>query len=108
MRLIDADALLNSGFPTIYHTEFGDEVVNTDDIRNAPTVELFCSYLSDGEVRQPCVEAPCKHERPTGEWIKETMGYYCYFKCNNCNSYNSSVKTKYCPNCGAKMKGAEK
>jgi len=43
--------------------------------------------------------------RPTGEWIKETMGYYCYFKCNNCNSYNSSVKTKYCPNCGAKMKG---
>ena len=36
-------------------------------IDNAPTVELFCSYLSDGEVRQPCVEAPCEHERPTGE-----------------------------------------
>ncbi len=39
MRLIDADALLNSGFPTVYHTEFGDEVINTEDIKNAPTVE---------------------------------------------------------------------
>lgn len=33
----------------------------------APTVELFCSYLSDGEVRQPCVESPCNHERPQGK-----------------------------------------
>jgi len=36
-------------------------------IDNAPTVELFCAYLSDGEVRQPCLEAPCKHERPQEE-----------------------------------------
>ena len=38
-------------------------------IDNAPTVELFCSYLSDGEVRQPCVESPCNHERPQGKWV---------------------------------------
>ena len=38
-----------------------------DIIDNAPAVELFCSYLSDREVRQPCVEAPCEHERPQGE-----------------------------------------
>ena len=38
-------------------------------IDNAPTVELFCSYLSDGEVRQPCVEGPCEDERPQDEWI---------------------------------------
>lgn len=43
-------------------------------IEHAPTVELFCSYLSNGEVRQPCVEAPCKHERPQGEWISVDEG----------------------------------
>lgn len=34
---------------------------------NAPTVEHICPYLSDGEVKQPCIQAPC--ERPKGEWI---------------------------------------
>lgn len=34
------------------------------EVVNAPTVELFCSYLSDGEVRQPCVEGPCEAENP--------------------------------------------
>lgn len=38
MRLIDLDELLNKGYPTIYHTEFGDEVINVEDLKNAPTV----------------------------------------------------------------------
>ena len=77
-------------------------------IDNAPTVELFCAYLSDGEVRQPCVEAPCKHERPQGEWIDTASGY----KCSVCGEENDYAYDEYkhkftdyfCPNCGAKMK----
>ena len=38
MRLIDADALINSGYPTIYHTEFGDAVIDVEYIKNAPTI----------------------------------------------------------------------
>ena len=34
-----------------------------------------------------------------GEWI----GIWDY-ECSVCNEYND-IKTKYCPNCGAKMKG---
>lgn len=81
MRLIDADALLNSGFPTIYHTEFGEEVINTDDIRNAPTVE----------------------ERPTGKWIEDSG----VVACSHCRAIWLYRKTKYCPNCGARMEGEE-
>lgn len=44
---------------------------------------------------------------PQGEWIKETSGYYSYLRCNKCNSYCSSVKTNFCPNCGADMRGKE-
>lgn len=72
-------------------------------IDKAPTVELFCSYLSDGEVRQPCVEAPCKHERPTGEWLEDSGN----IACSNCHTIWLYRRTNYCPNCGADMRGAE-
>ena len=43
-------------------------------------------------------------ERPHGEWIKETSGYYIYFRCSNpnCNNFVSNP-TRFCSNCGAKM-----
>ena len=34
-------------------------------IDNAPTVEPICPYLSDNEIKQPCLNSPC--ERPQGE-----------------------------------------
>lgn len=42
-------------------------------IEDAPAVELFCSYLSDGEVRQPCVEGPCEQERLQGDVISRNL-----------------------------------
>lgn len=108
MRLIDADALLNSGFPTIYHTEFGDQVINTDDIRNAPTVlpEDFMNPYEEGYER-----ARKDFERPTGEWINpskspEIANKDFFSDCSNCG-YTQMDETNYCPNCGAKMKGVE-
>ena len=73
-----------------------------DIIDNAPTVELFCAYLSDGEVRQPCLEAPCKHERPQGEWnyIQADM---CV--CPFCGAMPHKLYKNYCAKCGAELKG---
>lgn len=103
MRLIDADALLNSGFPTIYHTEFGDEVINTDDIRNAPTVELHMGRMIDGNI--------IPIERPTGHWINHYDDLFpeeSTEECSICHQEQSiGNDDNYCPNCGAKMKGAE-
>ena len=130
MRLIDADALKedfkarlekaknwkenalnNSDDELVIRAtatiDFICEVIMT--INNSPTVELFCSYLSDGEVRQPCVEAPCKRERMQGEWIKwnfktfGAMGDWEY-KCSNCEKVYGG-EYNFCPNCGARMKG---
>jgi hypothetical protein len=42
-------------------------------IDNAPTSEPICPYLSDNEVKQPCIKAPC--ERPQGEQIAWEQGY---------------------------------
>ena len=41
---------------------FIGEVIMTID--NAPAVNRFCSYMSDGEVKQPCVEGPCEQVMP--------------------------------------------
>lgn len=46
--LIDRSELLAQGFPTIYHTEFCDEVINTEDIKNAPTVKAFTRSELEG------------------------------------------------------------
>lgn len=75
------------------------------EVVNAPTVELFCSYLSDGEVRQPCVEGPCEDERPQGEWRRDVVGLYCSI----CQGRAFVTGTNYCPFCGADMRkgGAE-
>ena len=77
-------------------------------IDNAPTVEPICPYLSDDEVKQPCLQAPC--ERPQGKWVKIfenpfTNGYVCPF----CG-HKIQVTEKFlpevteCESCGADMR----
>lgn len=75
-RLIDADKLKNIKWlfnDTDYTHGWNDAIDAICD--NAPTVELFCSYLSDGEVKQPCVEAPCNHETQKYDDLCETCRY---------------------------------
>ncbi len=118
MRLIDADALkkevenlvaggaeklkdyYENGTKSDENSWIGGVYDAWELIGDAPTVELFCSYLSDGEVRQPCVEAPCNHERPQGKWVIEHDWVHC-FPCGHEQNYPSN----FCPNCGAQMKG---
>ena len=86
------------------------------EINNAPTVELDESVIQE-VLNKRCMTAVANEylvalrgngTRPQGEWIEETSGYYSYFRCNNCNSYCSSVKTNFCPNCGADMRRINK
>lgn len=44
-------------------------------------------------------------DRPQGEWVKDE---YDIPHCSECNCINNTVYRNYCPNCGAKMKGAAK
>lgn len=82
---------------------FTREYVYVKDINNAPTVEPICPYLSDNEVKQPCLQSPCGNDkrwcescvskgkcevtRPQGKWydfipncLKARHGEYVLYK----------------------------
>ena len=114
MRLIDAEALLNSGYPTIYHTEFGDEVINTEDIKNAPTVRLsiLLKDISDEDIenfkliwqRATSKGILLNPERPHGVWKETDIPESILCKCSVCNFNLGAYSFNFCPNCGADMR----
>ena len=62
----------------------------------------------DGE---PCIDyfpadvAPVVH----GEWNVGSIGIHCYCECSICKQETpAGMETKFCPNCGADMRGEYK
>lgn len=76
MRLIDADDLKKELNKNRYYVTY--KVF--DIIDNAPTIE----------------------KRPQGEWLKNANEIY---KCSLCGAYGNPNYFRFCPNCGAIMKG---
>lgn len=79
MRLIDADALLNDS-SIVYHTEFGDAVVDVEDIKKAPTIKTFTLADIEEQYRKG-LEKGLEEARPHGEWT-----YHKYDKDYECSS----------------------
>ena len=81
--------------------DFIGEVIMTIDF--AQTVEPVCPYLSDDEVKQPCLQAPC--ERQKGKWIAIAPYTHETF-CPYCKEDSKDERYgNFCPNCGADMRG---
>ena len=114
MRTIDADALKEIFDITFFNDE-DDYKKALRIIDNAPTVhnpncdicedkaKQYSSGFQDGYMTGKA--------RPQGEWefsINHTTPKYPWgmYKCSNCNNWNGS-KVRFCPNCGADMRGKE-
>jgi rubrerythrin len=51
------------------------------------------------------IKALEEQERPTGEWIEGTQGFYC----SKCDYYDRDYfEHNFCPNCGVTIKGVER
>ena len=49
-----------------------------------------------------------KADRPQGEWIEQEDDYHHYWECSECGmGVGLDDIRNYCPNCGARMKGAD-
>ena len=67
-------------------------------IDNAPTVIPICPYLSDNEVKQPCLQGSC--ERPKGEWNYIQAGMAV---CPFCGASPHKDYKNFCAKCGARL-----
>lgn len=120
MRLGDLDALKEAYFNAINETPIG-EVSIIDIIDNAPTVnidwEKSDAYLDcvkrikslekeNDELRQ---FLKANFEIPQGKWIKDIQGKTvcsnCGFECLYSEDGFLYSLSRYCPNCGAFMRG---
>ena len=106
MRLIDADALKEKMWRGEVDTrEKIDEIID-----NAPTVaypfekfrSMFCGTCQAYMRIEP--------DRPKGEWIKDNSGNHFCSECGSCALYHeigTQIESRFCPNCGADMRGKE-
>lgn len=94
------------------------QVVLLADIDNAPAVKF--SLLPADESKEESYMRGYEHgkaegllkapTRQKGEWIPQGGGFSWVFKCSCCgwvDGYPLNERHKYCPNCGAEMKGEE-
>ena len=125
MRLIDADSIQIPHF-----TLATDRIKMIDAIDEAPTIEpkakVIAQVTFDEEKMREIVKEAVERfkeeyeiEPKRGEWIDkgwkgdwqfETDGRgNCWYEyeCSECGFRNKGGKSNFCPNCGARMKGAD-
>ena len=95
MRLIDADKLENI-IKYAYDAFAGESPENVH--------KSIGATLNIVKEMSTIKDEPIKH----GKWIKRFGNRYMFYiyDCSKCECPNP-MKTKYCPNCGAKMDGGE-
>lgn len=104
MRLIDADELRKYAIPCEFHNgALTDLCVPLYQINNAPTVEI-------PKTIQQAINFGIFHaenQRQKGDWIGnyDNLSQSFYWICDKCNYMQSWGRFKYCPNCGADMRG---
>lgn len=82
-----------------------DEAQGWNDTLFTVSGKLANSFEVDVQTFNMAIEALSQPERPKGRWVHvRNTGFYCSI----CQLYSRDYKeTRYCPNCGADMRGEE-
>ncbi len=111
MRLIDLDAKE----PYLLDGRYSIGIpgnVSTVEPNDTMFKEWFCPDCQERKnsykagYKQAIIDGKTNYSRPQGEWKTPTSIFKGNYFCNNCNGFVID-KSKYCPNCGAEMRGKE-
>jgi len=90
-------------------------IIQADDDSHEQIEEsLHCTSKEDAAVETDLL--PATSHAKIGHWVKHNTGHSIYYDCSLCNCAAPSTDfadsvcwklSKYCPDCGAKMEGAE-
>lgn len=124
MRSIDADVLKKWIDESIcqYGNRYSNDMLNmfglfAEVIDKAPTIENPCESCEDKAVEyslgfQDGFLTGRDSVKKTGTWSRKIFPEEKWtrerFYCSVCNGWNTYGKSKFCPNCGAEMKGGAK
>lgn len=119
-RYIDAEWLIKESMPLSFSVQ---KWVNEVQIMTAPSIEpnrILPERMERGDIYEvgetivvmnhdDYYDLLCKSWEPKrGEWIGTRIGHYPGYECSLCHyGVQPWNTTRYCPNCGAKMKGAD-
>jgi len=99
-----------------------DDLIRRSDAIKAITnhCENECYYRVDNwcpqcqrEEFEEAIKAVPSADRPSGEWRATTEKFYSDWRCSQCgasallDNVEQMCLSNFCPNCGAKMKGAD-
>lgn len=82
--------------------DLADEFSELDE--NGLHGERWCGIM---DAKGVIVNAPDVSDRPEGEWIDISEWYAPRQKCSICETIVAGYGSNFCPNCGARMKGAD-
>lgn len=108
--LIDRQAAIDALWKALYEYEDKTEKQFQEsdelDIGDWILHREFVQNMSDID-RRTILDLPsAQPERKTGRWINISDGCFEIVKCDQCGKTKDDP-SNYCPNCGAKMEGAE-
>ena len=79
---------------------------NNDMVSGANSDEHQAWYKADDIYK--ALEAIPTIEPKRGEWLERNSGFTKWIRCSVCDhKFYQGTKTNFCPNCGARMKGAD-
>jgi hypothetical protein len=76
-------------------------------IKRSDAIEVAKAFWYKPDIAGALAELPTI-EPKRGEWIGTRIGHYPGYECSLCHyGVQPWNTTRYCPNCGARMKGAD-
>ena len=109
-----------SALPSVMQrrVKMSEDLIKREDAIKIMACEMYAEAQSQGydvdsiedfmpEAKAWMNDAPSA-DRPQGEWIEQEDDYHHYWECSECGmGVGLDDIRNFCPNCGARMKGAD-